>query len=82
MAASISSDKGETKISQKMNIPCIRPNQRRKTGSGKSLTYDCIDASPEQLVGDKKWRDTIKSEVYQRRLRAIKIANVFQFKYQ
>ena len=32
---------------------------------------DFIYASPEQLVGEMKWRDMLKSEVYQRRLKAI-----------
>ncbi|XP_062604417.1 uncharacterized protein LOC134266202 [Saccostrea cucullata] len=33
--------------------------------------YDFIFASPEQLVGDLKWCDVLKSDVYQRKLRAI-----------
>ncbi|XP_078330431.1 uncharacterized protein LOC144624483 [Crassostrea virginica] len=89
MAASINIDEAEAKICQKMSIPCLRPNQRTaiksiiekkdvyvgtKTESGKSLTSECIP-----LVGEMKWRDMLKSEVYQRRLRAIVVDEAHTF---
>lgn len=33
--------------------------------------FDFVYTSPEQLVGDLKWRDVLKSDVYQKKLRAI-----------
>ena len=33
--------------------------------------YDFLYGSPEQLVGDMKWREMLKSEVYQSKLREI-----------